>query len=144
MKKIIVIITSIVMAAAFVLSIGGVASKVLAATYNDMTVKKSQFLSGIEGNNESGESITIALYDVDGMNIAFVSDGENYVFSDFKIMPATLDNGQLPAQEITVDNATFSYFEMDGGQFIYSSDGKLYAVSNITSSEAEEAIAVFL
>lgn len=128
MKKIISMLTGVLLAGILFIS-GGFASTVAyAADDSAKYIKGATFLSAVHGQTEDGTEIVLALYEKkNGEDIAYINDGMGHIFSDFTIKYGTM-KGIGPVQYITVgDNLVITYFESDGIPGLIAEDGTIYA-----------------
>ena len=128
MKKIISMLTGVLLAGILFVT-GGFASTVAyAADDSAKYIKGATFLSAVHGQTEDGTEIVLALYEKkNGEDIAYINDGMGHVFTDFTIKYDTI-KGIGPVQKITVGgNAVVTYFESDGIPGLITEDGTIYA-----------------
>ena len=139
MKKIIASLTGIILGIMFFIQGIGFAPEANVACAADKTysVKQSQFVTGVWGNNNDGDEIVIALYNNGKQDIAYITDGKVSFYDVYTVVPTTVE-GATNAQRFDVGGAKFTYCEVDNGQFILSDDGDIYAVENLTAYEAEQ------
>ena len=128
MRKVMTIITSVILATMMFITGGFASSKVYAADESSKYIKGATFLSAVHGQTEDGTEIVLALYEKkNGEDIAYINDGMGHIFSDFTIKYGTM-KGIGPVQYITVgDNLVITYFESDGIPGLIAEDGTIYA-----------------
>ena len=134
MKKIISMLTGVLLAGILFIS-GGFASTVAyAADDSAKYIKGATFLSAVHGQTEDGTEIVLALYEKkNGEDVAYINDGMGHIFSDFTIKYGTM-KGIGPVQYITVgDNLVITYFESDGIPGLIAEDGTIYACEYLDS-----------
>ena len=137
MKKIITALTGMVMAVALFIQGAGVGNQALAADLKTIPVKQSQFVAGIHGNNCNGDEIVVALYDTGTQDVAYISDGKTSFYDEYTVKDTTVKSASF-AQRFNIGGVTFTYCEINGGQYILTDEGDVYVVEDITAYEAEQ------
>ena len=127
MKKVMTIITSVILATMMFITGGFASSKVYAADESAKYIKGATFISAVHGQTEDGTEIVLALYEKNNQDIAYLNDGIEHVFTDFTIQYGAIQGiGQV--QFITVGNSIeLTYFESNGIPGLIAEDGTIYA-----------------
>ena len=127
MRKVMTIITGVILAAVMFITGGFASSKAYAADDSSRYLKNATFISAVHGQTDNEAEIVLALYEKDGKDIAYLNDGMEHVFTDFTIKYATVKGiGQV--QNITVGKSVvLTYFESNGIPGLIAEDGTVYA-----------------
>ena len=138
MRKIMTMITGVILATMMFITGGFASSKVYAADESSKYIKGATFLSAVHGQSEDGTEIVLALYEKKGQDIAYINDGIEHVFTDFNIKYDTMKGiGQV--QRITVGgNIVLTYFESNGIPGLIAEDGNIDACEYLEANEVAQ------
>ncbi len=138
MRKVMTIITGVILAAMMFITGGFASSKAYAADESAKYIKGATFISAVHGQTEDGTEIVLALYEKKGQDIAYINDGMGHVFSDFTIKYCSMrEIGDV--QLITVGgNLVLTYFESNGIPGLIAEDGTIYACEYLNADEVAQ------
>ncbi|MCR5770726.1 MAG: hypothetical protein K6G87_05745 [Butyrivibrio sp.] len=136
MKKILTVLSGILMAAALMIHVPALAN-VACAQEPIYMVKESQYVVGVYAVDDYGEEVVIALYDNGVQDIAYITNGVVSFYDFYTVTPISVA-GASEAERFTVGEIGFTYCEINGGQYIFTDDGDVYYAEYISAYEVEQ------
>lgn len=135
MKKVITIISGIVLAITLILSGSFTSAKAYAADESAKYIKGARFLTALHGQDENDREIVVALYEKKGENIAYVNDGIAHVYTGYTTKDTTMKNIG-PVQRVTVgDVLVYNFFLLDDETpCLITDDGTIYVCEYVDSA----------
>ena len=142
MRKIMTMVTGVIMAMMMFISGSFASMTAYAADESAKYIKGATFISAVHGQTEDGSEIILALYEKKGQDIAYINDGMEHVFTDFKIKYDTV-KGIGDVQKITVGgNIVLTYFESNGIPGLIADDGTIYACEYLDAYDVSQVMSM--
>ncbi len=114
MNKVMKFLTGMVMGMAFAASAFGTTTAM--AADKPAVMSKAVFQNGVYAEDED-EAVLLAIYEVNGKYIAYISDGEDDVYTDCKLYTTTV-KGADEAQKITFEGGEFIWFRVGNDMYL--------------------------
>lgn len=140
MKKILTIVTGVVLAATIVLASGLAKTNAYAASASQKNLKDATFLGALHGQNQDDTELILALYEKSGEKIAYVNDGVSEVYTSFTKKDSTMP-GIGSVEKYTIGNTlVLNFFVNNGIPCLITEDGTIIYVCEYLTADTITAL----
>ncbi len=141
MKRVYIIFTAIMMSLIFSLGSSRTAF-VSEAKAKGFSLKGATYMNGVYAEDGNGNVLIVTCYDKNGEKVAFVSDMENYVFTQYEVKDASKDiTGVKAAEYLEIEGYdTLTFYIVNNTLLVRTSDNIEYECQSLTEEESATII----